>query len=82
MQRFGEATTPSYIKEFKHGVYYGQSCNDDRIDFPDFTPHDGSSMNGTPEDDREDCTWGGLKGSGLKCNDSYWRLDGCKVAFS
>ena len=26
MQRFGEATTPSYIKEFKHGVYYGQSC--------------------------------------------------------
>ena len=26
MQRFGETTAPSYIKEFKHGVYYGGSC--------------------------------------------------------
>ena len=26
MQRFGEATTPSYIKEFKNGVYYGVKC--------------------------------------------------------
>ena len=27
MQRFGKTTAPSYIKEFKHGVYYGVTCS-------------------------------------------------------
>ena len=27
MQRFGEATTPSYINEIKHGIYFGGKCN-------------------------------------------------------
>ena len=26
MQRFGETTAPSFIKEFKHGVYHGGAC--------------------------------------------------------